>query len=63
MSTEVIIPEIGYRSDVVARMFGVTKRTVTNWVKQGVLPGRIVGGTVLVYRGPVDRMRAEAEAA
>lgn len=63
MSAETIIPEIGYSADVVAQMCGVSKRTVSNWVKRGVLPGRVVGGKLIVFRGPVDRLRAEAEAA
>lgn len=59
---ETIIP-VGYRSTQVAEMFNVSTRTVTEWVRRGVLPGRILGGTVIVYKPAVDRIRAEAEAA
>jgi phage terminase Nu1 subunit (DNA packaging protein) len=54
---------VGYHSAQIAEMFGVSKRTVADWVKRGVLPGRVIGGTLIVYRGPVDRILAEATAA
>jgi hypothetical protein len=62
VTTETIIP-VGYRTGEVAAMFGVDPRTVNNWVRTGVLPGRLVGRTLLIWRGPVDRLLAEAEAA
>lgn len=54
---------ISYKASEAAKIIGVHRRTVTRWVREGVLPGRIIAGTCLVYRGAVDRMRAEADAA
>lgn len=62
MSCESITP-VAYRCSEVAALFGVTGKTVANWVRSGVLKGTVVGGTVLVYRDPVDRIVAEARAA
>lgn len=54
---------ITYKGSEAAKILGVHRRTVTRWVRDGVLPGRIISGTCLVYRQAVDRMKAEAEAA
>ena len=62
MSNETIIP-VFYRTGEVAKFVGVSDRAVRTWVHTGVLKGTVVGGTVLVFRGPVDRLLAEAGAA
>lgn len=54
---------IAYRCSEVAALLGVTGKTVANWVRSGVLKGTVVGGTVLVWRGPIDRMIAEGKSA
>ena len=62
MSNETIT-RLGYRASECAQMFGVSESAVRAWVRNGVLPGRVIGGTVIVWRSAVDRLRAEAEAA
>lgn len=46
-----------------SKRIGVNRRTITRWVRDGVLPGRIISGTCLVYRRAVEELCSEPEAA
>lgn len=47
----------------VARVFGVSPKTVTRWANDGLLTAtRTLGGHRRYYREEVERLHAEAEA-
>jgi excisionase family DNA binding protein len=52
----------------VAKRVGVTRQTIVNWVKRGVIPGRRVGGRTLIHPNaladfaPLERLLDELDA-
>lgn len=46
---------------IVARKVGVTRRTVVNWCKSGILAGAKLGSRWFVKRSSYDAMLADAE--
>lgn len=48
MAEKVLIERKTYRAAEVAKIFGVTNRTISNWVRNGTLRGGIVGGSLLI---------------
>ena len=53
----------------VAKRVGVSRQTIVNWVKRGILPGRRVGGRILIHPdslanfAPLERLLDELDAA
>jgi excisionase family DNA binding protein len=40
----------------IARRFGVSRQTVVNWIKKGVLPGARIGGRLMVPAAAMERV-------
>jgi len=50
------------RADEIARLTGVSVRTVRPWIAAGTLPSVKVGGVRLVARGAIQQMLTPAQA-
>jgi excisionase family DNA binding protein len=42
-----------YRSTDVAEMYGVDRRTVNKWFRNGTMPGRVVGRNIFIHEDAV----------
>ncbi len=46
------------RAGEIARMLGLSERTIRRWIADGILPSRRLGGARLVARDELDRLLA-----